>query len=89
MDVNTPAIGENGIGKETSVCETYSSLNWKKEIPALADTGVTMEISPESESPGYAKGVPIDVWVDCLGKPEAVNKGISPSDETGNSLHYP
>lgn len=80
-------MGENGMGKEAPVNETYCPLIRRGKKTSFADTGVTMEISPESESPGYAKGVPIDVKADKLGKPESVDGSITPSDETGNSLH--
>lgn len=73
INVNTSTIGENGMGKETSVCETYVPLLCLVESTTLADTGVTIELPPESEPPGYAKGLPIDVYVDCIGKPEVVD----------------
>lgn len=74
------------MGKETSVWETYCSLFCGVCLTSNADTGVTSELSPESESPGYEWGVPIDVYESCFGKPEVVNGSLSPTDESGNSF---
>lgn len=89
LDSNASTSGEMGIGKESAVKVTYEVLLWVANLSAHSNRVVSLESAVESESPGYAKGVPIGVTSNCSGKPETVDNGISPSDETGEPLPVP
>lgn len=84
INVLAPTIGESGIGKEPTVEVAYPNSFCSKKFPAKANPGGTLYIPPESETPGYKKGVPMDVIVDRAGCPESVDKGMTPPDETGD-----
>ncbi len=86
MDPLASATGESGAGKETPFCATYDNLFRCREKHPVANRGSTFEGITDSESPGYEKGLPIGVTGESEGHPGAVNKGISPSDEAGESL---
>lgn len=53
----------------------------------MANRGVSLCESVVLPPPGYEKGVPIGVDIVKIGHPDTVKGGISPSDETGITLH--